>query len=437
LINPGKPINPFIASMTGISNATVQDAPAFEDIYTEIEELLADRIFVAHNVSFDYSFIKNEFLRLDRKFNYNHFCSVRLSRALFPEYRTHGLDAIINRFGILQENRHRALPDAEAIQNFLQICMEKFGFENVESAIKRLLRTPSLPSNVPDELIKKLPNTVGVYIFYDSNGLPIYVGKSINIKDRVKSHFYEDTFSTKELRMKQQVAHIEARICAGELQALLMESKLVKEMLPVYNRQLRRNTGIWILRKTINQDKYIQLIIENVKRIDANELDEVMAVAKSKIGLQKTVERICKENQLCQRLCGVRKGKGACFAYQLKNCLGACKGIEKPEIYNFRVLQAFKYNAISKWPFSGQVVVAENNIDSEMEVFHLIDKWILIGSANTREELSELQTLTPETFSLDEYKILKNFLKRQDIRSEVVTRPVNQMSRTKVDKFCV
>ncbi len=118
LVHPQTYVPSFITRMTGIKNQDIIDAPAFSHIATDLEELCHDAIFVAHNVNFDYSFIQHEFATLGKKFSKDRLCTVRLSRLLFPNERSHKLDSIIERHGFNVANRHRAYDDAEILYKF-------------------------------------------------------------------------------------------------------------------------------------------------------------------------------------------------------------------------------------------------------------------------------------------------------------------------------
>lgn len=125
LINPEEKVPPFITRLTGISDSMLWDAPTFRGIADELELFLDGALFVAHNVSFDYSFIKMEFARIGYKFNMDRVCSAKLSKRLYPEHRSHALDRIIERMELNVTNRHRAYDDAEVIWKFYQAELKK------------------------------------------------------------------------------------------------------------------------------------------------------------------------------------------------------------------------------------------------------------------------------------------------------------------------
>lgn len=145
LINPQMHIDPFIEALTGISKEDLVDAPTFEDVRSDILEVIDGSIFVAHNVRFDYGFIRNEFKRFEDVFAQKHFCTVKLARHLYPGFKNYNLDAIIERHGIVCKNRHRALGDAKAICDFYFQSIKELGKEKVVHAVGLAMKRPSVP----------------------------------------------------------------------------------------------------------------------------------------------------------------------------------------------------------------------------------------------------------------------------------------------------
>ncbi len=247
LIDPEVPIPAVIQALTGITDAMVAGAPTFSAVAGAIEERIADCVFVAHNARFDHGFLKHAYARIGRPFNARPLCTVRLSRRLFPEAHGHGLDAIVARHGIDVAQRHRALGDARAIWAFVEMLYRTFPAEVIATAARRILKIPSLPPQLPPDSLERLPETPGVYLFFGENPLPIYIGKSVNLRERVGAHFAGDWQSETDLRLSQEIRRIEVEETAGELGALLREATLVKSMLPAHNRALRRKEEAGVL----------------------------------------------------------------------------------------------------------------------------------------------------------------------------------------------
>ncbi|MBI3010681.1 MAG: GIY-YIG nuclease family protein [Candidatus Omnitrophica bacterium] len=249
LVDPQQRIPSYIESLTGITNEDVAGAPTFRSIHEQMDSLLNGCIFVAHNVRFDYGFISNEYSRLGFSFSAPCVCTVRLSRRLYPQYRRHSLSDLIERFQLPCAQRHRALDDAQALWVFLQIAQQQCGADRFKKAIGALLKTPMLPPHLDASDLQRLPDAHGVYIFYDAVGQPLYVGKSRSVRARVLSHFSSDYASSRKMRFCQATARIESHATYGELGALLLESQLIKTLAPLYNRQLRSQRQLAIVRQ--------------------------------------------------------------------------------------------------------------------------------------------------------------------------------------------
>jgi len=209
LVDPGIPIPPEIQALTGITDEMVRGAPSFGRIADEVTARTAGAVFVAHNARFDYGFLKHAFARLERRFSARVLCTVRLSRRLFPGEPRHSLDSVIARHRLPIDGRHRALGDARVLWAFVRALYRDLAPETIEQAARRVLRTPSLPPQLAPDAIDILPEAPGVYLFYGLNALPLYIGKSVNLRDRVASHFSSDYRSANDLRLSSEITRIE------------------------------------------------------------------------------------------------------------------------------------------------------------------------------------------------------------------------------------
>ncbi len=409
LINPGRTISPMITSMTGISPSDLEYSPEFYDISSELFNLFEDRVLVAHNAYFDYSFLKQEFKRLGESFNYPYLCTARLSRHLFPKFRSHSLDAIISRYRFQNQNRHRALPDALVLCNFFSYINNTIQPKKVINHLAKLLKRPQLPPNLPIKQIEALPSCPGVYIFYSDKPQPLYIGKSIDIKERVLSHFTSVSTSFSDMQIKRQIKYIEAIPTAGEIEALIKESLLIKSLFPIYNRQLRYQSLLTILKLTKNKQEYLSVQIKKTEYLPVSQLKDIYGIFKSQKQAQKIIRQIADNKKLCYKHLSLEKTKKACFNYHLKKCQGACCGKEPPLKYNFRVLEAFVPYKIQTWPFDSAIVIKEFQEKNHLEAFHVFNEWCYIDTYKSFEEAKEgYQNKTIALkFDRDIYKILK------------------------------
>jgi len=334
LVNPEQRIPYRITQLTGITDRMVANAPRFCEVARRIVEMTTGATFVAHNAAFDYSFIRSEFARLGYDFQRERLCTVRLSRKLIPGKPSYSLGNLCQSLGLEINNRHRAAGDALATVKLFELLL------SIEKHPGDLI-LKGISTGFDAEKLKSLPQETGVYYLHNSRGDVIYVGKSLNIRDRVVQHL-TNISTRKALEMSQQINDITWELTGSELVALLLESYEIKRLLPVYNRAQRRNTFSFGLFDKIDSNGYINLEIKRIK-----EGDQPLTSYASKTSAQNQLFVIAENHHLCQKLSGLYKSKGACFHYGLKQCYGACIGEEPPDDYNKRVeeaLRPFQFN---------------------------------------------------------------------------------------------
>lgn len=240
LINPERDIPPAIWSLTGIDNELVRDAPVFDTIAEQVHHLLQGRVFVAHNVNFDYSFIKHQLDEAGYKWAATKLCTVRMSRKIRPGLRSYSLGNLCDTLGIPLENRHRAGGDVDATTILFSRLLEWDTEDMIPEMLKRNSKEQQLPPNLSKEDFDTLPSRPGIYYFLDRTGKPIYVGKAINIKKRVFSHFSGHNPNPQRQHFLRSIYNVSYEVCATELMAFLLECAEIKRLWPAYNRALKR-----------------------------------------------------------------------------------------------------------------------------------------------------------------------------------------------------
>jgi DNA polymerase III subunit epsilon len=404
LVNPGEPIPAVIQALTGITDAMVKRAPAFGSIASAIQARIEGCVFVAHNARFDHGFLKHEFARIGRPFSARALCTVKLSRRLFPDAAGHGLDAIVARHALAVADRHRALGDARAIWAFVQALYRDLPADTIAMVVRRILRIPSLPPQLPADALDALPETPGVYLFYGENPMPLYVGKSINLRDRVAAHFCGDWQRETDLRLSQEIRRIEFEETAGDVGALLRESLLVKTLLPAHNHALRRKSesGVLELSESVEPPRYIPSA-----SIEARELAGRYGPYSSKRQARETLRTLAAEHRLCWTALGLDKRPGPCFARQIKRCAGACVGAESPANHAARVASALAPHAIPAWPCPGMAVLPEQSASGERVDVHVLRDWCWLGTARDEGDLARIVEAPPRpAFDIDIAKLL-------------------------------
>lgn len=427
LVNPGCFINPAIEQLTGISNDAVLTAPPFDEISADVAAMLEGAIFVAHNARFDYGFLKNEFRRLGISWNAKCLCTMKLSRKLFPELPRHDLGSIIRRFGLTCDHRHRAMGDARAVYDFLVALAGGESRDRATRAMSEILKSSRLPTGLDRTVVDGLPETPGVYLLFGRDGELLYVGKSKNIRGRVLGHFAGDQKSAKETEMCHQVHAVEARATAGNLGASLLESRLIKELRPIYNRASRERRKLIVARRHITRDGYESISLEEIDRIEAKSHASIMAIFKSMKQAKEFLVQKAKSHNLCYRLLGLERGRSYCFGFHVRQCAGACMGEEPAPMYNTRVEEAFKERRIKAWPFDGTIVIEEKGADLG-EVF-FVDQWCLVGSYSYSDDGSDRHVKGEHRFDYDSYKILLRYLTDRGNRRNIRRVPQKELEQ--------
>lgn len=418
LVQPNRPLLPIITSITGIRDEDLEDAPAFEQISGRIGELLEGAIFVAHNAPFDYAFVKSEFRRLGITWNAKSLCTVKVSRKLYAHEERHNLDALIARHGLPMENRHRAYDDAYALIEFLKVASKEHTPEAVRGAIDQVLGTRALPATLDPSLVKDLPHAPGIYIFYGSEDDVLYVGKSVDIKTRVLSHFSADRRTGKERALCESVAHIEYEETSGELSALLLESLRIKELMPIHNRKLRKTKKLAVASSSVNETGHKTASVSYRDELLESDFGSTEGVFRSASQGKTALKAAAKEHELCLKLLGIEQGPGACFSYQLGKCRGACVGTEDAEAYNARFSAAFEKRRIRSWPFKGPVMLPEDPTAEEGLVY-VLDQWRILKTLSYTADGYDEEEVESD-FDYDAYKILSAHLLRPDVRAKLV-----------------
>lgn len=405
LINPGVSIPPAIQRLTGITDDMVAQAPRFEQVAKAIYQRLEGKLFVAHNVRFDFGFIRNAFASLGFPLSLELLCTVKLSRALYPEHKRHSLEAIIRRFGIQTDQRHRALADALATYTFLCRAVAEQPSEVIAKAVQVQTRRPSIPPGLDPASIEQLPSGPGVYYFYGENGSLLYVGKSVEVRKRVLSHFTADRTSARAMAMCQQVREVQAVATTGELSALLREAQEIKTRQPLFNRRLRRVSKLYTLQLREDAQGLLRPAVVEVVRADRSR--HMYGLFPSQKKARDRLIAAGKNDGLCDHVAVTPAPlAGLCMGRQLHRCRGLCQGEMSIAQHNEALLRALDDLALMAWPHAGPVALVErlnpNDGNSRHTVF-LLDNWCVLArlEGNGEPDWAALRTATSGDGLLD------------------------------------
>ena len=363
LVNPECPIAPFITNLTGISNEMVEDAPKFYQIAKNIVTLTDGAVFVAHNAQFDYGFMREEFKSLGYNYSRDYLCTVKLSRKLLPGFNSYSLGTLCQNLGIIISNRHRASGDALAtVKLFEMILKNDPEREVINKFTKNDYLNLRFPVGFDYKILDSIPERPGVYYFHNQGGSVVYIGKSTNLRKRVLSHFANKQ-TKKAIELRNSIKDISFEETGNELIALLLESEEIKIIQPAFNRKQKRITYSYGIFTKINEEGYISLYSAKVKNAE-----EALITVGSFDEAEMILQKIQNKNNLCQKFCGTREIKHACFGFSVHLCKGACVGKELVDEYNERAQKALESIQYSHQNF---MIIGSGRKDSEKSVTHI------------------------------------------------------------------
>jgi DNA polymerase III subunit epsilon len=420
LVNPERAIPEFIQHLTGIRDEMVANAPTFAQVADELAKRLRGRLFVAHNARFDYGFVKSEYRRLGQHFRADVVCTVRLSRYLYPQYPRHNLDTLIARHELQTGERHRALADADLIWQFWRVLERERGEAALADAVRQQLNRPRLPPHLDPATLDDLPEFPGVYLLYGENDVLLFVGKGVNLRRRVLSHFAETENPHTRACFSQDVRRIHWRETVGELGAMLLEARLIKERQPTHNRRRYPASDLcsWHLEQVAPGDFRPRLA--SGQDADFGRTDNLFGLFGSPREANTTLRKIADAYGLCPVILGLEKPAGpgrACSAFSLRQCKGACVGQESIGLHSARMMAALAKLRLEAWTFPGPIGLLERDDYLGLEDVHVVDGWRYLGTARNEAELHELLGHADRApFDIDTYKLLKAELTKGKVR---------------------
>ena len=350
LLNPVYTIPRYVAALTGITNEMVEFEKPFRSIAYELFEMLNDKVFVAHNVNFDYSFVKHHLAQCGYELNCKKLCTIRLGRQILPGMAGYGLGKLCKQLGIIIEDRHRATGDAMATLKVFHHLLKCDANGHVQTMLKVHSKEQFLPPNISSSVIKRIPQQPGVYYFHDKKGKVIYVGKARSLNKRVNSHFSNNKPNRQKQEFLKRIYNISYKTTATELMAFILESIEIKKLWPEENRSLKRIEQSYGLYAFEDMKGYMRLCIEK-KKNNLKALYTFNLLTEGYLLLRKLMQQF----DLCPKLCFLQAENVECQLRAEKRCRGACEQMESATQYNERVMACI------------------NHLGSELPSFALID----------------------------------------------------------------
>lgn len=408
LINPERRIPYFITELTGISDIMVENAPKFYEVAKSIIDITENAVFVAHNVGFDYNFIKSEFKSLGFEFSRPRLCTVKLSRLLIPGKHSYSLGKLCKDLTIKISNRHRAAGDALATVKLFEILLSKDENNYIKNGGKTRHLPGHLNSNLTPQIINALPGKTGVYYFYNDHRELIYIGKSKNIKSRINAHL-NNFDNRKAIEMRNEIAAIEYTLTGSELISMLLESAEIKKHKPFFNRKQ--------LKSGFHFGVFIEYLIDGFIHFKAGKISkktQPLAAFSTHNQAKGYLNHLVDHFGLCPKLAGLDYTSGPCIQLLMNHCDGKCTSPHQQETYNERAMIAIRSIEYENLNF---LIVDKGREPEEISIV-MVEKGRYQGFGYTQSimETSHIahlkKCITPGNDSMEVRQIIKTFLKQ-------------------------
>lgn len=400
LVNPEMPIPIYIRALTGITDEMVKSAPVFKDIAGEIFQLLHDKIFIAHNVNFDYSFLKYHLNKCGFNLNCKKVCTVRLGRKVFPGLPSYSLGRLCNSMGVQIINRHRALGDAHATTRLFSMMLSEDKEGHLQSFLNPRSKEQLLPPNLPKEKVSALPDKPGVYYFHDEKGKVIYIGKAKSLKRRVISHFSNNNAGKRKQDFLREIFNITYEVCGTELIAFILEAIEIKRIWPKHNQSLKRFEQVYGLFAFEDQRGFLRLAVDKRSKFNAPLYTFNLLIEGYNL-----LRGLMMEHRLCPKLCFLQKSYENC---SYSDCSGACRGQENREAYNSRVVDAINQ---LKLKMPSYALADKGRADNEKSWILIENGWFYgMGYLSNNLNIQNIDDLKPYLTPYSSNDYIKNLV---------------------------
>jgi DNA polymerase-3 subunit epsilon len=414
LINPERPIQPFVANLTGINEKMLRNAPKFFEVAKRIVEITTNCVLVAHNASFDYRMLRTEFERLGFDFDRETLCTVELSKKLLPDIESYKLGRLVRSLGIPLSDRHRAAGDARATVELLKLLLNKDGEKDIVRKQIKSISSQKKPKHLL-RLIEKTPPKLGIYYLHNQKGDIIYIGKSKNMRKRVSQHFGGK--GRKALKIQLETISVSTEETGSELLALLKELDEIRLHKPKHNRMFKNQMVRFGLASGISSEGYRFFRLEHLH-------DEGIYVTtfKNLSSARKLLFHYAKKFDLCLKYLSMDKKEGPCSHYSEQKCKGACVGHETPDLYN---IKAEKFIEHLGFPYHNMVIVDKGRTPEEQSVVLVENNKVSgFGHISLNYQITHIDILRNLIYPLTDNREVR-YLIQSYLRKNKVVRIIN------------
>ncbi|TDT45454.1 DNA polymerase-3 subunit epsilon [Maribacter spongiicola] len=409
LVNPEKEIQPFVVKLTGINSKMLRTAPKFYEVAKRIIEITEDTIIVAHNAQFDYRILRTEFRRLGYNFERKTLCTVDLSKLLLPDAESYSLGKLVRSLGIPVSDRHRANGDALATIKLFKLLLAK---DSEKVIIKETIRkeTQGELSEKQLDIVRDLPNKIGVFYMHDKDGNIIHLSKTSDIKKRVNQLFTKT--SDKSRKIAKDTKKVTFELTGNELIAILKEHEELLKIRPKYSIIPKKRMYSHAICMTTNENGYYALEIKPYR-----ECKQPLALFNGVFSAKNYLYKITKDFELCDKVNGISEARKNCSGYDDDTCKGACIHKENIEVYNARVISATTKNSIS----GNKVLIIDKGREIGEQSAILIKNGSLVGFGfyDLNYQINNIHILesiiTPMNGTRDANYLIESYLRKKRV----------------------
>lgn len=413
LVNPERPIQPFVVNLTGINNDMLRQAPKFYEVAKRIIEITTDCVIVAHNALFDNRILTTEFDRLGYQYERESVCTVELAKKLLPDMPSYSLGKLVRELGIPIADRHRAQGDAKATVALFKILLAKDSSKEILAQTIKSEPKKKLEPKLLD-MIEGAPSETGVYYMYNKAQRLIYIGVSKNIRKKLVQHFTNENRKSKRLQLETVSVSFEKT--GNELIALLKETEEIVKNKPLYNRFQKKKLFTHQLVSVVDENGYINLKIEK-----ADGRKKSLLTFSNYQQAKSALLKITEENELCLKLNGLQETSEGCSNYSTQECKGACIQKEPAEEYNLRVKNSLDKESL----YNKNQLLIDRGRETEERSIIWIENGVVKGYGfyNLNYQIHKPEILknivNPVSDSSNARHIIQNYLRKNKILKTV------------------
>jgi excinuclease Cho len=278
-------------------------------------------------------------------------------------------------------------------------------------------RTGAPAFSIRGQPVDTPPQCPGVYRFLSADGRALYIGKSVNLRSRLRAHIADAAHSERQHRLVNGTTQIDCRPTAGEVGALLLENAAIKQEMPLFNRRQRAVRRMWSVTLKTDRTGFVQPQIRSFS-LDRPDILAAYGCFASRYHARKAMDSLARRELLCPRSLGLERGNGPCFQYQIGRCGGACAGLEDVAEHNRRFQHALTAQRLSAWPVTEPVLLYESADPGSVQPaseWHLLHNWTYLGTFPTAEAARDADPRLGFMFDRDTYHILRRVLRRDNV----------------------